>query len=127
MSYKSTRIYDFKLLDRLIDYDTLVDNAIAALSEFGEKNFIDGFVSCNLELLYPDLKLVEDSKGGWINSVERLTKKVHTRFSDVDWAITNLRHVSRIHDKSFEKENYATSCLTCEQGNRPSSGREGGV
>lgn len=91
MSYKSTRIYDFKLLDRLIDYDTLVDNAIAALSEFGEKNYIDGFVSCTLELLYPDLKLIEDSKGGWVNRIERLTKKVHTRFSDVDWAITNLR------------------------------------
>ncbi len=63
MSYKSTRIYDFKLLDRLIDYDTLVDNAIAALGEFGQKNYIDGFMGCTLELLYPDLKLVEDSKG----------------------------------------------------------------
>ncbi|MHA1907093.1 MAG: hypothetical protein ACW98Y_07350 [Candidatus Thorarchaeota archaeon] len=91
MSYKSTRIYDFKLLDRLIDYDSLVDNAISALSVFGTTNHVDGFVGCTLDLLYSDLSLVEDTKGGWTNRVQRLTEKVHKRFSDVDWAITNMR------------------------------------
>lgn len=83
MSYKTTRIYDFKLLDRLIDFDSLVDNAIAALSEFAQHNVIEGYIGCTLDLVYPDLTLVEDTKGGWSNRVERLTEKVHKRFSDV--------------------------------------------
>jgi len=91
MSYKTTRIYDFKLLDRHIDFDSLVDSAIASLTEFAQENDIQGYVGCTLDLVYPDLTLVEDSKGGWNNRVERLTEKVHKRFAEVDWEITNLR------------------------------------
>jgi len=64
MSYRTTRIYDFKLLDRHIDFDSLVENAIASLNEFAQKHVIEGFVGCTLHLVYPDLTLVEDSKGG---------------------------------------------------------------
>ncbi len=75
MSYKTTRIYDFKLLDRHIDFDSLVDNAIASLNEFAQKNRIEGYVGCTLDFIYPDLKLVEDSKGGWNNRVSSSYEK----------------------------------------------------
>ena len=91
MTYKSTRIYDFKLLDRLIDFDTLIDHAVEALMEFNESNIVEGYIGCTLDLIYPDLSLVDDSKGGWVNRVQRLTEKVHRKFSDVDWTLTTLR------------------------------------
>ncbi len=75
MSYRTTKIYDFKLLDRHIDFDSLVDNAIASLTEFAMKNDIEGYVGCTLDLVYPDLTFVEDSKGGWNNRVDRFTEK----------------------------------------------------
>ena len=91
MTYKSTRTYDIKLLNRLIDFDSLVDNAIATLTDFASKNHIDGYVGCTLDIVYPDLNLLEDNNYGWNHRVEKLTEKIHKRFSDVDWAITNLR------------------------------------
>jgi hypothetical protein len=91
MTYKSTRTYDLKLLDKLIDFDSLVDNAISALTDFASQNHIDGYVGCTLDLVYPDLDLLEDNNNGWNHRVEKLTEKIHKRFSDVDWAITNLR------------------------------------
>jgi hypothetical protein len=91
MTYKSTRTYDIKLIDRHIDFDSLVDNVIRSLTDFASKNHIEGYVGCNLDLVYPDLNLLEDTNYGWNHRVERLTENIHKRFSDVDWAITNLR------------------------------------
>ncbi|MFX1483092.1 MAG: hypothetical protein ACFFCP_07870 [Promethearchaeota archaeon] len=91
MTYKSTRTYDIKILDRHIDFDSLVDNAINELTEFGTRNHIDGYVGCTLDLVYPDLNLLDDGGYGWNHRVEKLTEKIHRRFSDVDWAITNLK------------------------------------
>jgi len=65
MTYKSTRIYDYKLLERLIDFDSLINNSIAALGEFNETNYIEGHIGCTLDILYPDLALVDPTKGGW--------------------------------------------------------------
>lgn len=91
LTYRSNRPYDFKLLERRIDFDGLIENAIHALSEHRDKHSLEGYIGCTLELLYPDLELVDPTKGGWANRVERLTEKIHRRFADVDWAITNLR------------------------------------
>ncbi|MHA2178347.1 MAG: hypothetical protein ACXAAO_03985 [Candidatus Thorarchaeota archaeon] len=91
MTYKPTRSYDIKLHDRLIDFDSLVDNAISALTDFATQNQIDGYVGCNLDLVYPDLNLLEDNNNGWNHRIENLTDKIHRQFSDVDWAVTNLR------------------------------------
>ncbi|MFW9965012.1 MAG: hypothetical protein ACFFCX_15685, partial [Candidatus Sifarchaeia archaeon] len=91
MTYKSTRTYDFRLLERHIDFESLVDNAMAALKEQNEKQYVDGVIGCTLHLVYPDLELVDPTKGGWDARVERLTEKVHRRFSDIDWEITRLK------------------------------------
>ncbi len=56
--YKSTRPYDFKLLERHIDFDSLVDNAMRALNEYHDRYFMDGVIGCTLDLVYPDLELV---------------------------------------------------------------------
>ena len=73
MTYKSTRIYDYKLLERLIDFDSLINNTIAALNDFNETNYIEGHIWCTLDILYPDLGLVDPTKGGWDFNVQRLT------------------------------------------------------
>lgn len=54
MSFKSIRIYDFKLLDRQIDFNSLVENAIESLIEFSQKHTIEGYVGATLDLIYPD-------------------------------------------------------------------------
>jgi hypothetical protein len=90
LSYKTTRIYEVKLLDRLIDYNTMIDNSITALSEFANALKVDGFIGCTLTLRYPDLGLIDRRKGGWNRRVKRASEKIHGRFTDVDWAITRL-------------------------------------
>ena len=64
MTYRSTQIYDFRRLDRLIDYDKLFDNAVESLSELHDHTHIDGFIGCILQLTYPDLDLIDPKKGG---------------------------------------------------------------
>ena len=91
LTYKSTRPYDFKLPERHIDFDTLVDNAMKVLNEHHDRYFVDGVIGCTLDLVYPVLELVDSTKSGWTARVERLTEKVHKRFSVVDWEITRLK------------------------------------
>jgi hypothetical protein len=77
VSYKSTRTYEVKLLNRLLDFQSLVDNAVSALVEYSQDKPIDGGIGCNLEIIYPDLELINDLRGGWNHRVERLTGKIH--------------------------------------------------
>jgi len=91
MTYRTTRNYDINRLDYLIDFDSLVDNALTVLTDFASKNHIDGFVSCTLDLVYPDLNLLEDTNYRWNHHMEKLTEKIHKRFNDAEWTITNLR------------------------------------
>lgn len=91
MTYRTTRTYDINQLDYLIDFDSLVDNALTVLTDFASKNHIDGFVSCTLDLVYPDLNMLEDTNYRWNHHAEKLTEKIHKRFSDTEWTITNPR------------------------------------
>ncbi len=91
MSYKTSRIYDFKPLETTFDFSTLVNESIHALSAFNTSQQAEGYIGCDLILIYPDLNMVDSSKGGWSDRVERLTEKIHKRFSDVDWELTTLR------------------------------------
>jgi len=80
MSYKTTRIYEVKLLDRMIDYDTLITNSLAALSKFSSTNPIDGYIGCALTLTYPDLDLIDRYRGGRNRRVRRFTQVQNTCF-----------------------------------------------
>lgn len=91
MTYKSTRAYDFRLLDRHIDFDGLIAHAMASLNEFANKSSVDGYIGCTLSLIYPDLEYVDPTKGGWDARVTNLTERVHRRFSDIDWEITSFK------------------------------------
>ncbi len=70
LTYKSTRHYDFKLLERHIDFDSLVDHTMTALNGHRNRHFIDGMIGATLHITYPDLKSVEPSTTRYFHSYE---------------------------------------------------------
>ena len=90
MSYKTTRIYDILLLERTLDFDTLIEDVLFTLELHESEHQLDGEIGCSLELVYPDLDLLDRRRGGWKRRVKRFTERVHSQFSRIDWGITSL-------------------------------------